>query len=215
MPQKKTLQHRQNFTLDSIRRWEEASKLSDLERAAVIENASAMVDTITRLGKDRTALAKVLITLRDILKPKRLWDPFLKLDCCVQFGISKATAHRIIHAYTQARLIKPFPEGRMALLAPGKTIKGPEILPPVKSRSKGRWRGELDEDTAVRECWSYFRRRFDSLPSKIKGKALRALIGMEMNYIGIGNETAFKPIAIPEDWKPRPLGRPKDNKDIA
>lgn len=98
-------------------------------------------------------------------------------------------------------------------------VKYVEDLKKTVTERKARIRklahkGELvvgEPDVLLRSAYAAINRYFRRLPnnSRTRMKWVDDLTGMLMSDAGITSARSFSPSAVPEDFKPRPVGRPK------
>lgn len=210
--------------LASIRGWD---KLKTAEQDIVRRETRELQQTIQDAGKLRLAIGEHLSKVRDVLGAKNhkgMWERWLKTR---PFGISRTVAHRYIQNYEVARTIFPKPIMEVALMRetdlidrslvavnpPPKTRDKEKIIEYLDSLHKPRKAIDLAGDPEVmkREVYQYWKIRYDRLPSHHKTRAAwnRSLWGMMATTMGVGGEFGVTPIAVPDDFKPRPRGRPR------
>lgn len=66
-----------------------------------------------------------------------------------------------------------------------------------------------DPTVMLKECYRFFRARFQKLPNnaKTRAKFVNSLIGMELAELGVQHQQTVAPVAIPEDFRAQ-RGRP-------
>lgn len=210
--------------LASIRGWD---KLKTAEQDIVRRETKELQQTIQDAGRLRLAIGEHLSRVRDVLGAKNhkgMWEKWLKT---LPFGLSRSSANRYIQNYEVARTILPKPYMELALTRetgfldrnmvavnpPPKTRKKEEMIEYLDSLQKPHRASDLADDPEVmkREVYQYWKLRFDRLPSHHKTRAAwnRSLWGMMATTMGVSGEFGVTPTAVPDDFKPRPRGRPR------
>lgn len=198
------------------------SKLQPKEQQTVRREAENVTEALMQEGQSKIAIGESLNTLRAILQPKHMWLALLK----GRFHMSRATAYRYIDEYQ--KVAKALPKNvltvakqrgfkikakAMAKNPPPVTndvsqivhylekLERPVVVNPAKTE---------DTDMLLRECVNFVRTRFQRLPNNHRTKAtfITSLIGMMLSTFGISSQVAYSPMAVPEHFKPNPVGRP-------
>jgi hypothetical protein len=172
--------------------------LSEKERAETLALSSSVMLHIQSLARDRQGLARDLIALQRILKPHKIWTQWLHCSCWNRFGISRATASRIIAAHIEQKVMNPIPALAAGIIPPAKK---PPVTIHVPQKT-GRWRKEIDVDQVAREAFRYWRSRIDLIPARQRAEVTRLLAGSMLAYIGVGNSQSIAPVAVPREWLP-------------
>ncbi|HEX5426608.1 MAG TPA: hypothetical protein VFW94_23875 [Candidatus Acidoferrales bacterium] len=190
--------------ISEIRTWVQSSSLlNDTERAEVINGTASIMECIPRIGKDRDTLARDLIAVRQILKPKRMWDRWLSFHTWERFGVSRATAHRVIDSYIDRRVLNPSPALKSGMLPPPQRLalkKPPATVSASGREIKGRWRGEISSYQAAAETFRAWRTRIGAVPAGERKDSLDRLVSAQLAYLGMSTPHTFHPAAVPTEW---------------
>lgn len=214
-------------SLQNIEGWAE---LTADERLTVKEETALFNKAMLQAGKARLAAGQHLYHVREILKPKRMWEQYL-----ASTHFSRATANRYIDTYTAAKTILPAPVLKVAMLRGNDTINAKliEATPPPKTGNVvaiNKWFDKLETgksnkgedrdnkpDSLKRECYQFIHSRFQRLPHNSKTRAawVHSLSGMLLAELGVSGAQSIEPVAVPESYRPRPKGRPAKAKEVA
>lgn len=197
-------------------------KLQPKEQQTVRRETENVTEALMQEGQSKIAIGESLATLRAILQPQHMWLALLK----GQFHMSRATAYRYIDEYQ--KVAKALPRNVLAVAKQrGFKIKAKAMAknpPPVTSDVSQivHYLEKLerpvvvnppkteDTDMLLRECVNFVRTRFQRLPNNHRTKAtfITSLIGMLLSTFGISSQVAYSPMAVPDHFKPKPVGRP-------
>lgn len=217
-------------------RWEGLrgfEKLKAPEQNLLRRKTQDLIQHIQAAGMNRLEIGRDLAEIRDVLEPRNMFERYLKIEGLSIYKISRASAYRFIENFEVARTITPTPtaQARIALMRVGSKLtralvssnppprtKDPEkLIEYIEELAAGNRRSkeELgDPDLVARELIMRYCTLFDRLPSHHKTRAsfFHRVAGMMATISGIASEVSVRPIAVPDDYRPGPKGRPRIHK---
>lgn len=212
--------------VELMRGWD---ALKPTEQAAVRRETDCLLEAFSGLVQDKIRIGEHLSRLRDVLEPKKLFERYLKADGLRTLRISRATAYRHIANYRESKTINR-PYVQLALMRGDKIADHAMIVAhaPAKTRTiedvgkhldtalragKHTFSDDEQAEILMRECYNYIRNRFERLPdSQNRGHWMRELCGMQLTLLGVGTQQQLGPVAVPDNFKAAPVGRPRTRK---
>jgi hypothetical protein len=199
-------------SLERLAGWNE---LPPEEMELVRNKSQSLAEELYLERKSRAAAGKLLVELRAILDPKRMWGDFLLNG----YGMSKSTAYNYINEYVMltAKLPPPFVEVVLELginfrpemlekAHPPKTEDRDKIVSYLETLKKKALRPVLvqDEppDEVLKNCLNYVFNRWNKLPkrARVRERFKADLIGMMLQAFGSEGSERFTPIKIPDTF---------------
>lgn len=219
------LQRLSHVELEQISGW---GQLATQEQQMVREETKQLYGDAHQAGESRLSMGKRLAKIRDVLKPKRMWEHYIR-----KLKISRATVNRLIDDYNTTRTILPAPIMQVAMLRGGQRLNHAMIKasPPPKTsnltdinswldkvekqtRAKRLKAAENDPETLKKIIINTARLNYDKLPpdKRLRNNWLRSISAMVLSLGEIDGEVTLKPIDIPDGYFV-PVGRPPLKKE--
>lgn len=81
----------------------------------------------------------------------------------------------------------------------------------IDGRSRKMVQIEDDAEVLLQHSYQFVSRRLQKLPNKGRSRKawIERLVGMLLSEIGVSGNQSFQAEAVPDDFKPRPVGRPR------
>ena len=212
-------------SLEQISWW---GDLSAYEQRTVLIATQSLSSEMQQYGLSKLAIGKELVTLREILEPRKKFCDYLRKNFPT---CSVATAYRWIENYEIAK--EKLPEGFLRVaMAQGYHVIDAEMierLPPPRTQDRAKIIAYLaklktarkvevngtepaaDPEMLLREAFNMVRSRYFRLPEdgRTRLEWLRSLFGMLLSEMGGGKQQAFAPVEVPQEFR-IVRGRPRN-----